>query len=153
MGKKSTTKASRNIKPKRNNTWLVLGGAVFLVGIVWAAVRLTHTNAADSFQPDKAPTTLIATLDPANYTGKARAAYAAAKEIPEVLSQLPCFCGCMDGNMKHKSNLYCFADNHGNICDMCQNIALEAQEMHRKGTPVSQIRDKIRAAYGGSERM
>jgi hypothetical protein len=146
MGKRSTTKASRNIKPKKNNTWLVLGGAVFLVGIVWAAVHLTNTSAADKFQPDKAPVTLIATLNPEDFAGKARAAYQAAKEIPEVLSQLPCFCGCMD-SLKHKSNLYCFADNHGNICDMCQNIALEAQEMHRKGTPVSQIRDKIRAAY------
>ena len=74
------------------------------------------------------------------------AAYQAAKEIPEILSQLPCFCSCMD-NLGHKNNLYCFSDNHGNICDMCQNIALDAQEMHKKGMPVSQIRDKIRAAY------
>jgi hypothetical protein len=34
MGKRSTTKASKKIKPKRNNTWLVLGGAVFLV-VLW----------------------------------------------------------------------------------------------------------------------
>jgi hypothetical protein len=152
MGKKSTTKASKNSKPARNNTWLVLGGAVFMVGIVWGAVRLTHPpKAADNFNPEKAPATLIATLNPADYTGKARAAYQVAKDIPEILSQLPCFCGCMDG-MGHKSNLYCFADKHGAICDLCQNIALDAQEMHRKGMPVSQIRDKIRAAYG-SERM
>ena len=91
----------------------------------------------------------VATLSPEGYAGKARAAYQVAKDIPEILSELPCFCGCMDG-LGHKSNLYCFADTHGAVCDVCQNIALDASEMHSKGMPVSQIRDKIRAAYGSS---
>jgi len=151
MGKKSRAKSPKNGTSAKNYKWLVLGGAVFLVGIVWATVHLTNTKAADNFQPDKAAVSLIATLNPADFTGKARAAYQVAKDIPEILSQLPCYCGCMDG-LGHKSNLYCFSDKHGTICDLCQNIALDAQEMHNKGMPVSQIRDKIRAAYG-SERM
>jgi hypothetical protein len=151
MGKRTKTKAPKETRPAKNHTWLILGGAVFLVGIVWATVRLTHTKAADNFQPEKASMSLIATLNPDDFTGKARAAYQVAKDIPEILSQLPCYCGCMDG-LGHKSNLYCFSDKHGTICDLCQNIALDAQEMHKKGMPVSQIREKIRAAYG-NERM
>jgi len=104
---------------------------------------------ADKFNGNKGHATLISTLDPAQFTGKARAAYQAAKEIPEVLVELPCFCGCMDSKeLGHKNNLYCFADSHGNICDLCQTIALEAKEMHRKGLPIETIRNNIRKTYG-----
>jgi hypothetical protein len=51
------------------------------------------------------------TLDPALFVGKARAAHAAAREIPDVLDRLYCYCEC-DRSMGHKSLLSCFTDGH-----------------------------------------
>jgi len=135
---------AKKLKPKsRNNSlWLVSIGAIVLIGAVWFGLH--STKRAD---PVENSLPLIATLSPEPFSGKARAAYQAAMEMPEVLVQLPCFCGCKDG-LGHKNNLYCFADTHGSICDLCQNIALDAKEMHNKGIPTSEIREKIRAAYG-----
>jgi len=39
-------------------------------------------------------TGLPRTLDPNLFKGKAKQAYQIAKEIPEVLTQMPCFCEC-----------------------------------------------------------
>jgi hypothetical protein len=170
MGKKSRAKAGKNETTpetkarsgRKNNLWLILGGAVIMLAIVWVTLRTSSTDSADpaaskgnsiadKFDGNKGPVKLIATLDPAQFTGKARAAYQAAKEIPEILVELPCFCGCMESKeLGHKNNLYCFADPHGNICDLCQNIALEAKEMHRKGLPIETIRNNIRKTYGAT---
>src|SRR5262245_52192359 len=34
------------------------------------------------------------TLQPADFTGNVKKAYQVAKEIPQTLAQLPCFCNC-----------------------------------------------------------
>jgi hypothetical protein len=52
------------------------------------------------------------TLDPASYTGKASAAYQVAREIPDVLDQLQCYCACRS-QYGHVSLLSCYADGHG----------------------------------------
>jgi hypothetical protein len=52
-----------------------------------------------------------ATLDPALFVGKAAAAHKVAREIPEVLDQLYCYCQC-DKHMGHKSLLSCYTDGH-----------------------------------------
>ena len=173
MGKKSRaksgtseTKSETKSKSGKNNLWLILGGAVVMVAIVWGTLQTTNKTAGekDAKVPDtaskaekfngSAPLSLIATLDPAQFTGRAKTAYQAAKEIPAVLAQLPCFCGCMDSEqLGHKNNLYCFADTHGTICDLCQTIALEAKEMYSKGDSPETIRNKIRKAYGNRSEM
>src|SRR6202795_4877773 len=51
------------------------------------------------------------TLDPAQFVGKAAATHRVAREIPEVLDQLYCYCGC-DKHEGHKSLLSCFTDGH-----------------------------------------
>lgn len=52
-----------------------------------------------------------ATLDPALFVGKAQLAHRVAREIPEVLDQLYCYCGC-DKHVGHKSLLSCYTDGH-----------------------------------------
>jgi len=60
----------------------------------------------------KDPTTgLPKTLDPKLIKGKDREGYQVAKEIPEILAQLPCFCGCEA--VGHENLLDCFVDEHG----------------------------------------
>ncbi len=56
-------------------------------------------------------TGLPKTLDPNLIKGKDRQGYQVAKEIPEILAQLPCFCDCEA--IGHESLLDCFIDKHG----------------------------------------
>ena len=52
------------------------------------------------------------TLDPAGFSGKAAVAYQVAREIPDVLDQLQCYCAC-GSQYGHVSLLSCYADGHG----------------------------------------
>ena len=56
-------------------------------------------------------TGLPKTLDPNLIKGEDREGYQVAKEIPEILAQLPCFCGCEA--VGHENLLDCFVDDHG----------------------------------------
>jgi len=56
-------------------------------------------------------TGLPKTLDPNLIKGKDRQGYQVAREIPEVLAQLPCFCRCEA--VGHENLLDCFVDEHG----------------------------------------
>lgn len=51
------------------------------------------------------------TLDPALFVGKAALAHRVARDIPEVLDQLYCYCQC-DKSVGHRSLLSCFTDGH-----------------------------------------
>jgi len=51
------------------------------------------------------------TLEPARFTGKAARAHRVAREIPDVLDQLHCYCGC-DRDVRHVSLLSCYVDGH-----------------------------------------
>ena len=52
-----------------------------------------------------------ATLDPARFVAKARVAHQVAREIPDTLDGLYCYCEC-DKHMGHKSLLSCYTDGH-----------------------------------------
>ena len=56
-------------------------------------------------------TGLPETLDPNLFKGKAKEAYQIAKDIPKILSQIPCFCECE--SYGHENLLDCFIDKHG----------------------------------------
>jgi hypothetical protein len=51
------------------------------------------------------------TLDPARFVGKAARAHQVAREIPDVLDRLYCYCEC-DKHVGHKSLLSCYTDGH-----------------------------------------
>lgn len=53
------------------------------------------------------------TLNPANFDNPdVKVAYQAAKEAPEALENVACYCGCFRTS-GHRNNLDCFTDNHG----------------------------------------
>ncbi|HKO59743.1 MAG TPA: CYCXC family (seleno)protein [Pyrinomonadaceae bacterium] len=87
------------------------------------------------------------TLPAANFFGKAREAYAAAKEIPGTLAQLPCYCYC-DQTFGHKSLHTCFVDDHASQCAVCVDEALLAYRLQKeeKKTP-EQVRQIIIEKY------
>jgi len=75
-------------------------------------------------------------------------AYTYATEHPEVLEQIPCYCGCgqhgskASGGKPHKSVRDCFIsdngtyDDHASYCDTCVGIAMKAQSYFPNGIPI-----------------
>ena len=83
-------------------------------------------------------------------------AYQFAAANPDVLTQLPCYCGC--GNMEHTSNYSCYVadenadgmltfDNHALGCSICVDITVDAMRMLDEGKPVNEIRSYIDQTY------
>jgi len=93
--------------------WAVIALSVAVV-LVWRGEAPPAAPAISS-SPAAGPTTARRetrpTLDPARFVGKAAAAHRVAREIPDVLDQLYCYCAC-DKHQGHKSLLSCFTDGH-----------------------------------------
>lgn len=82
-------------------------------------------------------------------------AYQFAVANPDVLTQLPCYCGC--GAVGHTSNYSCFVESakgddivfstHGLGCSICVDIARDAMRMLQDGKSMPDIRAAIDADY------
>lgn len=87
------------------------------------------------------------TLPPGQFTSEeVRKAYQAAKDVPETLTQLPCFCHC-DRSRGHKSLHSCYEDEHAADCAVCRDSAILAANLKRQGVSDKEIRDKLIALY------
>jgi hypothetical protein len=90
-------------------------------------------------------------------------AYQFAVANPEVLQELPCYCGC--GPIGHTSNYACYVaeqnadgslktfDPHALGCSICVDITQDTMRMLKDGKTVSEIRayvDQTYAKYGPS---
>lgn len=85
---------------------------------------------------------LPSTIDPAKFkNASVRAAYEVAREIPEALSQQPCYCYCQ--RIGHRGLLDCFRTEHAATCNVCIKEALLADQMHREGKTGEEIRAAI----------
>ncbi|MEP7309237.1 MAG: PCYCGC motif-containing (lipo)protein [Acidobacteriota bacterium] len=81
------------------------------------------------------------------------AAYRFAAEHPEVLTYVPCFCGCERSG--HKGNEDCFVKSraangdvsewepHGMECNVCVDVATQAKQMYSSGASVRDIRAAV----------
>ena len=127
----------------KQNLALGIVAVAIMAGIGWVSLRETAGQTDNPAKISLAADVLSPTL----FTDeKTRAAYQTAKDIPEVLEQLPCFCGCMS-SFGHKNNLFCFKDQHGSGCNLCQDIALDARKMHDQGMSIAQIQENIKSKY------
>ena len=96
-----------------------------------------HYNDSASARPFKP------TLDPELFSGKIRQAYQVAREIPETLAQLPCYCYC-DQGFGHKSLHSCYEDDHSAHCSTCVDEALMAYQLQtEQNLSPAQIRARI----------
>lgn len=102
------------------------------------------------FQVAPRANSLSGTLAPEMFMGNIRLAYQAAKDIPEILAQLPCYCHC-DMSKGHKSLHTCFEDEHGANCGICIGEALMAHNLHRQGLKAPEIRNRVISAYGNAK--
>jgi hypothetical protein len=86
-----------------------------------------------------------------------KAAYKFAAEHPEVMSYVPCFCGCE--RMGHRGNEDCFVkardvngdvvqwEDHGMECAVCLDVATRSLQMYTSGASVTDIRAAIEKQY------
>lgn len=86
------------------------------------------------------------TMSPSNFTGDTARSYRIAKEIPEVLDSLHCYCDCKR-HSGHKSLLSCYVNEHAAHCDVCQDEAATAYELHKRGKSVKEIRVAVDKEY------
>jgi hypothetical protein len=89
-------------------------------------------------------------------------AYQFAVANPDILSQLPCYCGC--GGMGHDNNYDCYVaatnengwieyDNHALNCTICIDITQDAMRLLDEGQSMTEIKsyvDNTYARYGPS---
>jgi hypothetical protein len=87
---------------------------------------------------------LPVTLPPTQFINKGIAnSYRIAKEIPEVLAQQPCLCGCDNTSDDHRSLLDCYVDDHASTCLVCMKEAVLAEQMIDAGKSAKEIREAI----------
>ena len=83
-------------------------------------------------------------------------AYQFAVANPEILKQIPCYCGC--GAMGHTSNYSCYVagsgadgqvvyDNHALGCSICVDISQDTMHLLDQGKEVSEIFTYVDNAY------
>lgn len=99
------------------------------------------------YEEAKSLTDLPPTLPPERFFGSARTAYQVAKEIPQTLAQLPCYCYC-DESFGHKSLHSCYETDHSSQCAVCVSEALLAYRLQKEqGLNPAQIRQRIIAEF------
>lgn len=85
-----------------------------------------------------------------------REAYQFAAANPEILTQIPCYCGC--GSMGHTSNYACYIsgkdsdglityDLHALGCSICVDITQDTMRLLKQGKSPQEIRTYIDATY------
>ena len=96
--------------------------------------------------------------DPPRPPAVVMAAYQFAAEHPEILSYIPCFCGCERAG--HQGNTDCFVrsravngdvlewDEHGLDCAVCLDVATRSRQMYSSGASVRDIRAAIDKEFG-----
>jgi hypothetical protein len=90
---------------------------------------------------------LAPTLAPEQFFGTARQAYKVAREIPETLAQLPCYCYC-DETIGHKSLHTCYESDHSSHCVTCMEEALVAYRLQKEEKlSITEIRQRIIAQF------
>ena len=167
----------------RSSTPLFAAALVALVAIVGAFAYTRSSRGADAIESaahaapvaDAAQTVAAplkphkqANLPPLPFQAYApprppdvvRAAYVFAAEHPEILSYVPCFCGCERAG--HKGNEDCFVarrndagdvvewEPHGLDCAVCLDVARDAQQMFSSGASVRDIRSAIEKKWASA---
>jgi len=85
-----------------------------------------------------------------------RTAYQFAAANPDVMKNVPCYCGC--GGIGHTSNYSCYVtradtkgaityDNHALGCSICVDITQDVMRLLRDGKSVPDIRAYVDATY------
>lgn len=119
MGQKNKQSRKRKYQAedkKGGKKWIITGIVVVaaVTGILMSgklSSQNNHEHTGRSFTHGERETGTV--LDPMQFTGQVRAAYAAAQKYPDVLNEVFCYCYCDAEPFNHRSLLSCFTDRHG----------------------------------------
>jgi hypothetical protein len=95
-------------------------------------------------------------MDVQNAPVTVRQAYQFAAANPEVMKQIPCYCGC--GVMGHTSNYACYVadvsaegqityDPHALGCSICVDITQDTMRLLKQDKSVQEIRAYVDSTY------
>jgi hypothetical protein len=128
-------------------------GVVLIVSVVISACTKQISSTQEGLQ--------MASLDemPAEVKSApstVQEAYQFAVANPDVMKQVPCYCGC--GAMGHTSNYACYVsdvDVNGNVsfdthalgCSICVDITQDTMRLLKQGKPVTDIKTYIDQTY------
>ena len=100
-------------QPDRRLALRILGGGLvgLFIGLIADGPVAVGAGGLDSGLPGIPRRPRPATPSPALFSGKLAETYRIAKEAPELLEQMPCYCGCY-GSADHRNNLDCYVDRH-----------------------------------------
>jgi hypothetical protein len=124
------------------------------IGLI-ALVSLPACSAGDSSELHMMPLDqLPAEVRSAPVTVQEAYQFAAAN--PDVMQQIPCYCGC--GDIGHTSNYACYVshvdgngsvtfDSHALGCSICVDITQDTMRLMKEGKSVADIKAAIDAAY------
>lgn len=164
LSKEASVKGRKSAGLYVGITMLLIGAAVFFFALLTETPQpvthlASHTQGVDSqpiprdpgqtgryrfFENPEEAHPLPVTLPPSEFINQGIAnSYRIAKEIPEVLVQQPCLCGCDNTSDDHRSLLDCFADEHASTCMVCMKEAVYASKMTEEGKSGAWIRDAI----------
>ena len=139
---------------------------LFLVLPLFFSIALSGCSSADTALVDSKSYTLASLNEipvrAQNAPATVSEAYQFAVANPEVLEQIPCYCGC--GGMGHTSNYSCYVrgenpdgsldfEDHALGCSICVDITQDAMRMLDQGKTVPEIRayvDQTYARFGPS---
>jgi hypothetical protein len=181
MGRKSSAKgqtpqSTATSRPKRSFTPVLVAALAAFVLVLGGLAYWRYSNPAVAHAPTPAvaevpevnkrprPQANLPPLElPAYQLGRppevVRAAYRFAAEHPEILSYVPCFCGCERSG--HRGNHDCFVrardvtgdviewDPHGMECNVCIDVAQKSMQMYASGASVVDIRSAIDKEWAG----
>ncbi len=133
--------------------WRVIVYAFFVT--VFAALTLSACSQPDSPAYDLAS---LDALPPELHSQPAsvQEAYRFAIANPEILEQVPCYCGC--GSIGHTSNFQCYVknelpngeiqiDNHALGCSICVDITRDVMRMLDDGKSIPEIKAYVDSTY------
>jgi len=125
-----------------------------------AAARAARAEATASIGPHEQanlPPIPWGAYAPARPVEVVTAAYEFAAAHPEILSYVPCFCGCE--NAGHEGSHDCFVrarnengdvtewDEHGVECTVCIDVANRSRQLHTSGASLTDIRSVIEKEF------
>ena len=126
-----------------------LGAAALLLPALLPRVARAQP-APDVPHPEPRPgITAAAVLADEDVPQKYRDAYAAAREVPEVLDGIFCHCDCA-AHRGMRSLLSCFESKMPQSCGICLGEARLALKLHREGKDLAAIRVAVDRRFGGN---
>jgi hypothetical protein len=149
--KGKTAKAKdEKIQKKKGNSTLIIGvvAVILIAGVAYALLSGGSTSTQNTTSANQIKFPSFVYTNPLTLK-----AYTYATEHPDILEQIPCYCGC-GGHSGHRFLRDCFVrddwtyDNHASFCDTCVGEAIKVQEYLAQGKTLKEARALIDQEYG-----